>query len=66
MSLPSDDSELRQQLAALSIGQRLKLTVNTATANDATFVSDDLNRATIQASKHHITGMLCVLTATHA
>lgn len=65
MSLPSDDSELRQQLAALSVGQRLKLTVNTATDNGATFVSDELHGATIQASKHHVTGMLRVLTVTH-
>ncbi|XP_029707294.1 protein RRP5 homolog isoform X2 [Takifugu rubripes] len=57
MSLARDDSELRQQLAALSVGQRLKLTVNTATDNGATFVSDELHGATIQASKHHVTGM---------
>ncbi|TNM85943.1 hypothetical protein fugu_008214 [Takifugu bimaculatus] len=42
---------------ALSVGQRLKLTVNTATDNGATFVSDELHGATIQASKHHVTGM---------
>lgn len=64
MSSPSGDSELRQQLAALSVGQRLKLTVNTATGDGATFVSDELPGATIQASKHHVTGMLCVLTVT--
>lgn len=65
MSLPSDDSELRQQLAALSVGQRLKLTVNAEIGNGATFVSDELQGATIQASKHHVMGMLCVLTVTH-
>lgn len=64
MSSLSGDSELHQQLAGLSVGQRLKLTVNTVADNSSTFVSDDLHGATIQATKHHVTGMLCTLTVT--
>lgn len=61
----SDDSELHQQLAGLSVGQRLKLTVNTMAENGATFVSDDLHNATIQATKHHVKGMWCILSHLH-
>lgn len=64
MSLLSGDSELHQQLAGLSVGQRLKLTVNTVAGNGATFVSDDLHGATIEATKHHVMGKLCLLTVT--
>lgn len=60
----SGASELHQQLAGLSVGQRLKLTVNAMVDNGATFVSDNLPGATIQATKHHITGVLYNLTAT--
>ncbi|XP_040891171.1 protein RRP5 homolog isoform X2 [Toxotes jaculatrix] len=51
-----DNSDLRQQLAALSVGQKRKLTVDTVTDSGATFTSDDLVGATIQASKHHVMG----------
>lgn len=60
MSSLSGDSELHQQLAGLSVSQRLKLTVNTVADNGATFVSDDLHGTTIQATKHHVTGILAV------
>lgn len=53
----SDNSDLRQQLAALSVGQKLKLTLNTEKESGATFKSDDLGGATILASKHHVMGM---------
>ncbi|XP_068178536.1 protein RRP5 homolog isoform X2 [Antennarius striatus] len=52
-----DNSDLRQQLAELSVGQKLKLTVTTETGNGATFKSDDLSGATILATKHHVTGL---------
>lgn len=58
MSSLSGASELHQQLAGLSVGQRLKLTVNATADNGATFVSDDLPGATIQATQHHVTGGL--------
>lgn len=60
----SGESELHQQLAGLSVGQRLKLTVNTMVDNGATFVSDDLRGATIQASQDHVTGMLGIFIVT--
>lgn len=50
------NDELRQNLAALSVGQKLKLTVDTV-KEGATFISDDLAGATIQATKHHIMGV---------
>nr|XP_020451870.1 protein RRP5 homolog [Monopterus albus] len=52
-----DTSDLRQQLAALSVGQKLKLTVDAAKDIGVTFKSDDLVGATIQASKHHVMGV---------
>ncbi|XP_031144955.1 protein RRP5 homolog isoform X2 [Sander lucioperca] len=52
-----ENSDLRQQLAALSIGQKLKLTVDTAKDCAATFKSDDLAGATILATKHHVMGV---------
>lgn len=64
MSSLSGESELHQQLAGLSVGQRLKLTVNTMADNGATFVSDNLHGATIQASQDHVKGMLGILTVT--
>lgn len=54
---PSDNSDLRQQLSALSVGQKLKLTVDAAKDSGATFKSDDLAGATILATKHHVMGM---------
>ncbi|XP_054634148.1 protein RRP5 homolog isoform X2 [Dunckerocampus dactyliophorus] len=52
-----DPSDLRQQLSALSIGQRLKLVVDTEKDGDgAIFKSDDLVGATILATKHHVMG----------
>ncbi|XP_026215037.1 protein RRP5 homolog isoform X2 [Anabas testudineus] len=51
-----DNSDLRQQLSALSVGQKLKLTVDTVSDSGATFKSDDLVGATITASKHHVMG----------
>lgn len=52
-----DNSELQQQLAALSVGQKLKLTVDTVNDTGATFKSDALIGATILANKHHMMGM---------
>ncbi|XP_037545618.1 protein RRP5 homolog [Nematolebias whitei] len=52
-----DGGELCQQLAALSVGEKLKLTVEGTTENGATFKSDDLNGATVLANKHHVTGV---------
>lgn len=52
-----DNSELQQQLAALSVGQKLKLTVDTVNDTGATFKSDGLIGATILANKHHVMGM---------
>uniref|UniRef100_H3C389 Protein RRP5 homolog n=1 Tax=Tetraodon nigroviridis TaxID=99883 RepID=H3C389_TETNG len=57
MLLARGASELHQQLAGLSVGQRLKLTVNTTADNGATFVSDDLHGATVQATRQHVTGV---------
>ncbi|XP_057699966.1 protein RRP5 homolog [Corythoichthys intestinalis] len=53
-----DTRDLYQQLAALTVGQRLKLVVDTAKDGDgASFKSDDLLGATIQATKHHVMGI---------
>ncbi|XP_070830544.1 protein RRP5 homolog isoform X2 [Chaetodon trifascialis] len=52
-----DNSDLRQQLAALSVGQKLKLTVDTVMDSGAIFKSDDLVGASIQATKHHVMGV---------
>ncbi|XP_071359529.1 protein RRP5 homolog isoform X2 [Trachinotus anak] len=51
------NSDLRQQLAALSVGQKLKLTTDTVKDTGATFTSDDLAGATILGSKHHVMGV---------
>lgn len=56
-SSPPGDGDLRQQLAALSVGQKLKLTVDTLMDSGATFKSDDLIGATILATKYHAMGM---------
>ncbi|KAM7009922.1 protein RRP5 homolog [Tautogolabrus adspersus] len=48
---------LQQQLAALSVGERLKLTVDTLKDSAATFKSDDMAGATIMATKHHVMGV---------
>uniref|UniRef100_UPI0037E730AC protein RRP5 homolog n=1 Tax=Semicossyphus pulcher TaxID=241346 RepID=UPI0037E730AC len=52
-----DNSDLRQQLAALSVGEKLKLTVDNVKDTDATFKSGDLVGATITATKHHVMGV---------
>ncbi|TNN71202.1 Protein RRP5 [Liparis tanakae] len=52
-----ENSGPRQQLAALNIGQRLKLTVDAVNDSGATFKSDDLAGATIMSNKHHATGV---------
>ncbi|XP_029285082.1 protein RRP5 homolog isoform X2 [Cottoperca gobio] len=53
-----ENSDLRQQLAALSVGQKLKLTVDTSAKDSgATFKSDDLSGATIRATKHQVMGV---------
>ncbi|KAM9817961.1 protein RRP5 homolog isoform 2-T5 [Syngnathus typhle] len=47
-----------QQLAALSVGQRLKLVFDTENDDKgAIFKSDELVGATIQANKHHVMGI---------
>ena len=56
LSLFSDSSELRQQLAALSVGQKLKLTVDSVKDSGATFKSDDLVGASVLANKYHMMG----------
>lgn len=57
MLVMKDNSELQQQLAALSVGQKLKLTVDTVNDTGATFKSDGLIGATILANKHHMMGV---------
>ncbi|XP_047435563.1 protein RRP5 homolog isoform X2 [Mugil cephalus] len=52
-----DSDELRQQLAALTVGQKLMLTVDTVKDDGATFKSDDMVGATIQATEHQIMGV---------
>ncbi|KAF7663388.1 hypothetical protein LDENG_00211330 [Lucifuga dentata] len=52
-----DNSDLYQQLAALSVGQKLKLTVDTVMDSGATFKSDDLVGASITATKHQVMGV---------
>lgn len=52
--LTPDGGELRQQLVALRVGQRLTLTVESVTENEATFKSDELSGATFLADKHHM------------
>ncbi|KAM4583938.1 protein RRP5 homolog [Odontesthes bonariensis] len=52
-----DSSGLRQQLAALSVGQKLKLTVDSVKDSGATFKSDDLVGASVLADKYHIMGV---------
>ncbi|XP_042288547.1 protein RRP5 homolog isoform X2 [Thunnus maccoyii] len=52
-----DNSDLRQQLTALTVGQKLKLTVDSVKDSGAVFKSDDLVGATIQATKHHVMGV---------
>lgn len=54
-----DNSDLHQQLAALCVGEKLKLTVDAVTENGATFISDDLVGATITATKYQVLGMSC-------
>jgi len=53
----SENSDPRQQLAALTVGQKLKLTVDAVNDSGATFKSDDLAGATIMGNKHHATGV---------
>ncbi|XP_034043197.1 protein RRP5 homolog [Thalassophryne amazonica] len=52
-----DGSDLRQELSALCVGQKLKLTVDMTTDSSASFTSDDLIGASILATKHHVTGV---------
>lgn len=54
-SLLSEDSDLRQQLAALIVGQKLKLTVDTVDSG-ARFKSDNLAGATIIATENQVIG----------
>uniref|UniRef100_A0A3Q3BFM7 Programmed cell death 11 n=1 Tax=Kryptolebias marmoratus TaxID=37003 RepID=A0A3Q3BFM7_KRYMA len=55
--LPQDALWWYMKLAALSVGQKLKLTVEGVTENEATFKSDDLNGVTFLANKHHRMGV---------
>lgn len=52
-----EDSDLHEQLAALTVGQKLKLTVDVLNDDGATFKSDEIGGATIHASKHHVIGV---------
>lgn len=57
LSRPSEGGDLRQQLLALSAGEKLKLTVDqTSKDSGATFKSDDLAGASISASRQHAMG----------
>lgn len=59
----SEARDLYQQLAALSVGQRLKLAVDTVKDGDgSTFKSDELVGATIRANKYHLMGMFFSLS----
>nr|XP_040042477.1 protein RRP5 homolog isoform X1 [Gasterosteus aculeatus aculeatus]XP_040042479.1 protein RRP5 homolog isoform X1 [Gasterosteus aculeatus aculeatus] len=51
-----EDSDLRQQLAALIVGQKLKLTVDTVDSG-ARFKSDNLAGATIKATEDQVIGV---------
>ncbi|XP_059206896.1 protein RRP5 homolog isoform X2 [Centropristis striata] len=51
-----ENSDLHQQLVALPVGQKLKLTVDVVKDSGANFKSDELSGATITASKHHVMG----------
>lgn len=51
------NSELRQQLSNLSIGQRIKLTVDSIDDSHATFKSDEFIGASVIATKNHFTGL---------
>lgn len=55
-----ENSDLRQQLAELIIGQRVKLTVDSVEDAHATFKSDELMGATITATKNHFIGLKLV------
>ncbi|XP_029361738.1 protein RRP5 homolog isoform X2 [Echeneis naucrates] len=52
-----ENSDLREQLASLSVGQKLKLTLDIQNDSGATFTSDDLVGGTIQATKNHVMGV---------
>ncbi|XP_070711893.1 protein RRP5 homolog isoform X2 [Pempheris klunzingeri] len=52
-----DNGDLCQQLAALSVGQKLKLTVDTVKDTGVTFTSHEVVGATILATKHHVMGV---------
>ncbi|RVE75742.1 hypothetical protein OJAV_G00001760 [Oryzias javanicus] len=52
-----DATELTQNLAALSVGERLKLTVDSVKDDGAVFKSDRLTGATVLASKQHMMGV---------
>ncbi|KAF6716045.1 RRP5-like protein [Oryzias melastigma] len=52
-----DATELTQNLAALSVGERLKLTVDSVKDSTAMFKSDRLTGATVLASKWHMKGV---------
>lgn len=55
--LPPGDSDLMQQLSAVSLGDKLKMTVD-VTREDGSVIltSDQLSHATVLASKYHVTG----------
>uniref|UniRef100_A0A3P9LQM6 Protein RRP5 homolog n=1 Tax=Oryzias latipes TaxID=8090 RepID=A0A3P9LQM6_ORYLA len=52
-----EGAELAQSLAALSVGERLMLTVDSVKDSGAIFKSDRLTSATVLASKQHMTGV---------
>uniref|UniRef100_A0AAV2LNK6 Protein RRP5 homolog n=1 Tax=Knipowitschia caucasica TaxID=637954 RepID=A0AAV2LNK6_KNICA len=51
-----ENNDLRQQLSNLGIGQKMKLTVDSVEEAHATFKSDEINGATITATKQHFIG----------
>ena len=55
--LSSEDSELHQQLSVVTLGQRLKLSVEQVKEDESvSLVCDDLKGATVLATKHHSMG----------
>lgn len=55
--LSSGDSDVLEQLSSVSLGDKLKMTVDvTREDGSVTLTSDQLRDATVLASQHHVTG----------
>ncbi|XP_046899644.1 protein RRP5 homolog isoform X2 [Hypomesus transpacificus] len=58
MMANKEDSELHQQLSVVTLGQRLKLSVEQVKEDESvSLVCDDLKGATVLATKHHSMGV---------